>query len=148
LAGATAMGVCGTLAWQRAYPSLRPRAALAVSTVRRTPAALARSLPAPSAGAPRGRINLAEVTAEVAAAGARGFWRLDKVWENIINALTPDDIRALLAEIERAAHPAALAQLRDILFNRWGECDPAGALAAIDAIADREKRAEATRQML
>src|SRR5262249_55530623 len=102
-----------------------------------------------AAGAPDSehRLSPAEIERKIQQAGAAGSVRLDKEWQKLVDGLDAPQMPPLLAAIEKLASRRVRETLRSAFLRRWGENDPAAAVAWAQALADKAARKAALAQV-
>lgn len=97
---------------------------------------------------PTRKISLEQVVQEIRQVDQNGSWLLNKQWEILINSLVASEIPTVLDAVEKMRALGPQTMLRNAFFSRWGETDPAAAMARALAIQNDELRATARRSVL
>jgi hypothetical protein len=96
----------------------------------------------------RKKPSTAEVVAMIEAVGKRGVWRMTKEWEIVINALSSEQMPAILDAVAKQPSAQVRTQLEEAFYSRWAEEDPKAAMAHARAEKDSQRKQQAVQAVL
>lgn len=94
------------------------------------------------------KLTIEQIVARLEDECQHGIWQRTKEWEIIFNSLSPAEMGQLMTAVKHLVLSPEQEELRKTLFSRWGECDPAAALAFANEFPESVMREDVIKMVL